>query len=594
MAETTDELLARMAKKYGLPDPAPAAQAQPAPQQPAPKPQPQSQPEKRGIIDTLRDRGRQIDKASGFACGGKIHKMAQGGKISGPGTPTSDSIPAEVRQTGETIKVSTEERILSEAQDEALEAIATKMGFKSLDAWLESLTGVPVGPTVQGGQRAAATGMGPDWMRTFNPEADSTDNVDQAYRNANKPLIDAATYLNRGDPIRDLAGAISNSYKTAQANAVSGADINDPTRPQFEPKPAPLAAAATQGATLPGGMSRVPNRLTAATPTYLAARTDDPVRNTPTVSQGIGLTSALPPGISMGVDNGRASYSGTGGGAGGGGTERSVMDIYRSEAAIRGLDPNTFDPIGGRPRGVNLADSRIEDQRSFDNFVNRSTLESALASAAKQSGRSAGQNIASIASALNQTAGQIPGQELARDQLAQQGDIKRTELAQDARYKGARIGVEQDEQRNKGLLAQLAGLEQADKAKTNALTRQDVQSDVDVKQMKLGLLKTLMDPNADPKAIAQAQKQFQALSGKQGTGAYEPIYKQTQDMNGSTKDIAGRFNKDTGEYVPLNGGQQGPTIPQAAIEALRKNPDKAGDFDAYYGPGASSNYLQKR
>src|SRR5574337_2089843 len=46
MAETTDELLARMAQKYGLP-------SAPPPQQPAPQPPaPQPQPERRGIIDT--------------------------------------------------------------------------------------------------------------------------------------------------------------------------------------------------------------------------------------------------------------------------------------------------------------------------------------------------------------------------------------------------------------------------------------------------------------------------------------------------------------------------------------------------------------
>src|SRR5574337_298078 len=165
MAETTDELLARMAAKYGLP-------SAPPPQQPAPQPPaPQPQPERRGIIDTLLGRTQQIDQAvdkatRGYKQGGKICGMAHGGKIQGPGTPTSDSIPAQVEESGEPIRVSTGERILSKAQDGYLSAMAKKMGFDSLDAMLEHGTGQPVGPTVKGGQRAAANGaLLDDWNK---------------------------------------------------------------------------------------------------------------------------------------------------------------------------------------------------------------------------------------------------------------------------------------------------------------------------------------------------------------------------------------------------------------------------------------------
>src|SRR5574340_1190664 len=80
MAETTDELLARMAAKYGLP-------SAPPPQQPAPQPPaPQPQPERRGIIDALRGRTQQIDQAvdkatRGYKNGGKLCAYASGGKI---------------------------------------------------------------------------------------------------------------------------------------------------------------------------------------------------------------------------------------------------------------------------------------------------------------------------------------------------------------------------------------------------------------------------------------------------------------------------------------------------------------------------------
>lgn len=84
--------------------------------------------------------------------------FADGGKIKGPGTPTSDTIPAQVRETGEPIAVSTDERILSKAQDDLLLRIAKALGFETVDALLESGTGKPVGPTIKGGKAAAATG----------------------------------------------------------------------------------------------------------------------------------------------------------------------------------------------------------------------------------------------------------------------------------------------------------------------------------------------------------------------------------------------------------------------------------------------------
>ena len=89
-------------------------------------------------------------------------KPATGGKISGPGTPTSDSIPAQIAETGEPLQVSNQERILSAKQEALLQRIAELLGFESVDALLEAGTGEPVGPTIKGGKKAAATGMPPE------------------------------------------------------------------------------------------------------------------------------------------------------------------------------------------------------------------------------------------------------------------------------------------------------------------------------------------------------------------------------------------------------------------------------------------------
>jgi hypothetical protein len=137
---------------------------------PAPQPAqvaPQSAPVQQnkggitGIADILGNRNKVIDKAAGYACGGKVKAHANGGVIRGAGTPTSDSIPAKVRETGEGIRVSTDERIVSKAQDNLLQLISKGLGFDDLDSMLEAGTGKPVGPTIKGGSVAAADGLAP-------------------------------------------------------------------------------------------------------------------------------------------------------------------------------------------------------------------------------------------------------------------------------------------------------------------------------------------------------------------------------------------------------------------------------------------------
>lgn len=152
------------------PAPVQPAQAAPLPQAPVQQPPVQAQDRPRGIIGIVGGRQQQIDKAAGYACGGKIKAHAQGGKISGPGTPTSDSIPAVVEDTGEQIRVANKERIVSQAQDQFLESVARKMGFDNLDAMLEAGTGKPVGPTIKGGKRAAGYGANGEWIP--DPEDD--------------------------------------------------------------------------------------------------------------------------------------------------------------------------------------------------------------------------------------------------------------------------------------------------------------------------------------------------------------------------------------------------------------------------------------
>lgn len=184
--ETADELMARMAAKYGAPS---AGKVQTEPVQPAPQPQPKAQPapQPQGIIGILKGRKEAIDKAAGFA---------NGGKIKGPGTANSDSIPATVRETGEGIRVSNGERIVSKAQDAFLETVAKNAGYESLDAMLEDGTGKPVGPTIKAGKRAAETGM----LLETDPDTDGRRQYSPASGDA---------FANRATPTGNVAAAIA-------------------------------------------------------------------------------------------------------------------------------------------------------------------------------------------------------------------------------------------------------------------------------------------------------------------------------------------------------------------------------------------------
>lgn len=151
-----DRLMAEMAAKYGV---SAAPSAQPVKPVPQATPQPTRNAEQKpaGLLDSARaifgNRAKQIDKAAGYA---------GGGKIAGPGAATSDSIPATIRETGEEIRVSNGERILSAAQDQFLQSVAKGAGYESLDAMLEDATGKPVGPTIKAGKRAAEDGKPPE------------------------------------------------------------------------------------------------------------------------------------------------------------------------------------------------------------------------------------------------------------------------------------------------------------------------------------------------------------------------------------------------------------------------------------------------
>jgi len=110
------------------------------------------------------------------------------------------------------------------------------------------------------------------------------------------------------------------------------------------------------------------------------------------------------------------------------------------------------------------------------------------------------------------------------------------------------------------------------------------------------LRSTLLDPNASTEQRALAQRSLAALAGKTAADRL-----QTVNLPDTTTDMGAvvrggqalvRIMEDgTAQQVPVGAMAAQPLTNH--VQALRKDPKLAAQFDAQYGPGASARYLGK-
>lgn len=471
--ETPEQLMARINAQYGVSG---NTQPAPQPQAPPPKPSPAPKPEqnKRSLIDNaigiLGGRKEQIDKASGYS---------NGGKIKGTGTPTSDSIPAQVQETGEPIKVSTTERILSAAQDAMLEDMARKSGFESLDAMLEAGTGKPVGPTIKAGKAAHSEGGKPGWRLDNDPDEYAKAMQEQVLGRDAKgsspapsvsPLVNDAWYAGAStadsrtglEMERDRraraasAGVLADPVKSAlQFGVVGGDKAASATGSAAAVSPPPAYSNEGRGVpsavTKPGAGAVVDNEFTQGGKSYTA---------NPTGQQGILRVTA--PGTSPLYTNldPQKAVSGLKDQTIGQPADQEAQGIARIANAnsIRGEMIANRDkdiPAGGYAPGI-LADRSVEDNAALD-AMRRSSMISNLSPSQQ----------AEFNMSLSKLALQDKGQQLAADNARYAAEVQDKRAVghdnviargQDltAQNEAARNKILEEQSKRKGILSPIA------------------------------------------------------------------------------------------------------------------------------------------
>ncbi len=226
-AETPEQVMARMAAKYGV-SAAPAATPNP-PVTPAPAPVAQpAQPSGglfQGAVRTLRGRAAQIDKATGYAQGGMV--VADGGRSR---APTADSVPVNLSHGEAVLPVKT---------------VAALGGPDAVEHMIESTNGKP---TATRGLRAGGNyGVGvtslPNGGNFIRPEPLET--PEQLAQNWNKQPVTVGAPTTPPTAVEARAARAAVPQPTAPAApAAPAADMAPPLEiPAAQPKAAEPAGA---------------------------------------------------------------------------------------------------------------------------------------------------------------------------------------------------------------------------------------------------------------------------------------------------------------------------------------------------------------
>lgn len=599
-----------------------------APSAPAPTPAP-TQAAPMGDQTIIDKRMAAAGAYRGAKVTGDMAKDARsGGMIKGPGTPTSDSIPAKVMDTGEPIRVATGERIVSAKQDAFLEKIAMDMGFKTVDAMFEAGTGEPVGPTVQygKGERGAAGGAAPDDLKKKVVEQTPTGGALDAIDRVNG--LAKQTQLAGGQmPTLAQIGAASAPSNTATATATGsgqGAQTASPNPPAGTTVTTPTPQATPGDGQMPYGqqMRNLGSALASVPATALktlvsapgygfSAPSSAPVTAAaPTpqapaaAAQPAGALKPYSPAADSQSANPQPSFQATPSA-----DANAPARLNGVEGKSVGYGATRFDQPGKSPLFTNrtdaagLADNASLTARPQMTAQNQGAMGGIQArqDAGDQASRNKTQYDAEVAGAKAINDGQaraqleqaaLDGNKAALQILSSNTTDATTRRAQDITAKGQEVqagALRQSNQFNQKLALDKFGIEQSQEARTAA------KAGIEAKQQDR--LQAAFDAYDKEPTEANAAK-VRVYTGKEKAAAPSRF----AHAPGGQMLVDGQlvtqpgyvYDQATGQQVQQQAQQAKAPPPAKALEMLKADPRLAAEFDAKYGQGASAQFLAKK
>jgi hypothetical protein len=530
----------------------------------------------------------------GFKPGSKPKDKDKGGKIEGPGTGTSDSIKTEIPKGSYIMPADSTQQIGPKALGELGEPVPVNVsngeyqmppeqvhavGVQALNQMRDAThMPAPAGFTPQndglyfddGGspaeeerKRLAGAGPSPQMgaVALGNERRAERMSGEGMYGKANADVGGALNYLNRGDPVKDAASAVGGFFARSsdQARMADYGNTGTPSPIAATPAAVPTPPAAVGATELPSTKGRTDYGFTPDPGQGQAPGMS--VR--PTSAEGINRIDNAP-----GLKSPLFTNLPTGEAISGmqGGTVNTVPALKAPAATQQAPQPAGFHPYQQQSPAGGVIGNSDASRRERDALIR--------AASTPHRGAQSGQL---TANQLRTLAGLQEGDQRAATEAANQQAATERAAMQEAGANARALSRDEIDRRSADTESLLKGFE------ARGMER-------------IEKLYAAYESAKTPEERAAVAEQIRALSGKEAPNRFT-VVPGGQEFDPTANMVLNRpamvLNNQTGQPVNLGGAQASRAAmpPPNHIDALKKNPNQAAQFDAIYGEGAAARYL---